>query len=361
LEKKTEDYLNEDILRLELGAGLVSLVDPKRGSDIMKRITAVRTELASDLGILLPMVRIRDRLNLPSFTYEISLQGNIVADGTLVPERLLAVATRERGTVLDGDPAKDPATGRTAYWIEPELRTVAERQGYRVHECSQVIANHLSRIAEEHAAELLSREVTKQLIDQVRKTHATVVDELIPQQLKLSEVQQVLRNLLDEGVPIRPLSVILEALGDVATDRKDIGWVTERVRERLGRTLCHRHRDPMQRLFAITLDPSIEDAFAATLDAPARHGVHHVSPTLKRALVEQLRETLPDRVWLSKSVVLMVNPEIRALMRRTLKESFPRLSVLSTAEITADTQVESIAILEFPQSDLVAARSLRAV
>ena len=117
----------------------------------------------------------------------------------------------------------------------------------------------------------------------------------------------------------------------------------------------------MQRLFAITLDPSIEDAFAATLDAPARHGVHHVSPTLKRALVEQLRETLPDRVWLSKSVVLMVNPEIRLLMRRTLKESFPRLTVLSTAEITADTQVESIAILEFPQSDLVATRSLRAV
>ena len=360
-EKKTEDYLNEDILRLELGAGLVTLVDPKRGSDIMKRITAVRTELASDLGILLPMVRIRDRLNLPNFTYEISLQGNIVAEGTLVPERLLAVASRERSAALDGDPAKDPATGRTAYWIEPEVRAVAEKQGYRVHECSQVIANHLSKVAQEHAAELLSREVTKQLIDQVRKTHATVVDELIPQQLKLSDIQQVLRNLLDEGVPIRPLSVILEALGDVATDRKDIGWVTERVRERLGRTLCHRHRDPMQRIFAITLDPSIEDAFAATLDAPERHGVHHVSPTLKRALVEQLRETLPDRVWLSKSVVLMVNPEIRSLLRRTLKESFPRLTVLSTAEITTDTQVESIAILEFPQSEIVPTRSLRAV
>lgn len=363
-EKKTEDYLNEDAIRLELGASLIPLVDPARGSDIMKKITAVRTHLASDLGILLPMVRIKDRLNLPSFHYEISLLGNVIASDSLVPERLLAVSNRMKTPDFDGDPTREPSTGRPAYWIAPEDRAAAERSGFRVLDCAQVIANHLHRIAEDHAAELLTREVTKQLIDQVHKTHATIVEELIPNQLKLSEVQQILRNLLDEQVPIRPLSLILETIGDLALDRKDTQWITERVRERLGRTLCHRLRDSRNRIAAITLDPSIEDAFAALLDAPSRQGVQTVPPSLKRALVEQLREfplesnaeTKPNPNS-SKPLVLLVNPEIRALMRRTLRESFPRLPILATTEITADTLVESIALIELPEHSM--AYSLR--
>lgn len=358
-EKKTEDYLNEDAIRLELGASLIPLVDPARGSDIMKKITAVRTHLASDLGILLPMVRIKDRLNLPSYQYEISLLGNVIASASLVPERLLAISNRNKSPEFEGDPTRDPATGRPAYWIAPDDRTVAERTGFRVLDCAQVIANHLHRIAEDHAAELLTREVTKQLIDQVHKTHATIVEELIPNQLKLSEVQQILRNLLDEQVPIRPLSLILETIGDLALDRKDTQWLTERVRERLGRTLCHRLRDSRNRISAITLDPSIEDGFASLLDAPTRQGTQLVPPSLKRALIEQLREfpieshtgTNPI-VSNKKPIVLLVNPEIRTLMRRTLRETFPRLPILATTEITSDTLVESIALIELPESSL---------
>jgi flagellar biosynthesis protein FlhA len=266
---------------------------------------------------------------------------------------------RNKSPDFDGDPTRDPATGRPAYWIDPEDRSVAERSGFRVLDCAQVIAAHLHRIAEDHAAELLTREVTKQLIDQVHKTHATIVEELIPNQLKLSEVQQILRNLLDEQVPIRPLSLILETIGDLALDRKDTQWLTERVRERLGRTLCHRLRDSRNRISAITLDPSIEDGFASILDTPSRQGGPLVPPSLKRALIEQLREfpieSSTDAKPItshSKPIVLLVNPEIRALMRRTLRESFPRLPILATTEITSDTLVESIALIELPESSI---------
>ena len=352
-EKKIEDYLQEDELRLELGAKLIPLVDPKTGSDIMKRIGTVRTELASELGILLPMVRIKDRLSLPSFNYEFSLHGNPVASGSLVPERLLAIpsskSARRGSKTIQGDPAIDPASGKKALWIDPSDRNEAELQGFRVLECGQVIASHLHVLANKHAAELLSRDMTKQLIDQLRKTHSATVDELIPTLLRLSEVQQVLKNLLQEGVPIRPLHLVLETIGDHATQDKDLDELTEKVRQRLARTLCQRLCDSQGRIRAITLDPWIEDALAPA-EASGRKVQASLPPSMFRSLIEQLKHfanTLEDQ---ARPAVLLVNPQIRPLVRQTLGELLPRLHILSTSEISSGVQVESIGLVEMPES-----------
>jgi len=344
-DKKIEDYLQEDPLRLELGAKLIPLVDPKNGSDMMKRISSVRTELASSLGVLLPMVRIKDRLNLQSYQYQFLLYGNAVATGTLVPERLLAVPTRRVSATaqsrLTGDPGIDPATGKRAFWIDPIDRSLAESLGYRVWECGQVLANHLSLVANKHASELLSREVSKQLIDQLHKTNPATVDELIPSVMRLSEVQQILRNLLEEGVPIRPLNLVLETIGDHASENKDLEFLTEKVRQRMSRTLCQRLADPRGRMLAITLDPWIEDAMASSVACP---------PSLLGPLVEQLKAFVSALEDQSRPAVLLVNPQIRQLVRKTIRGSIPNLHVLSTSEICNDTQVESVGVVEVAEA-----------
>lgn len=354
-ERKIEDYLQEDPLRLELGAKLIPLVDPhhagskgvdsKPGIDLMKRIAAVRTQLAAELGILLPMVRIKDRMSLEDYRYEFSLFGNPIASAALVPERLLAVrAERYAGsnpTTLQGDPGFDPVTGKKAFWIEPSDKTLAESQGYRVWDCAQIVANHLLALASKHASELLTREVSKQLVDQLHKSNPATVEELIPSVMKLSEVQQVLRNLLQEQVPIRPLSLVLETLGDHAGENKDPAFLTEMVRQRMSRTLCQRLRDARGRIFAITLDPWIEDALESR---------EAYSPRLVRSLVEQLKSVALEFEDRSRPAVLLVNPQIRRRVRQAVVGALPNLHVLSTSEVSSDTHIESIGMIELDEA-----------
>jgi flagellar biosynthesis protein FlhA len=191
--------------------------------------------------------------------------------------------------------------------------------------------------------------MTKQLIDQLRKTHSATVDELIPTLLRLSEVQQVLKNLLQEGVPIRPLHLVLETIGDHATQDKDLDELTEKVRQRLARTLCQRLCDSQGRIRAITLDPWIEDALASA-EASGRKVQASLPPSMFRSLIEQLKHfanTLEDQ---ARPAVLLVNPQIRPLVRQTLGELLPRLHILSTSEISSGVQVESIGLVEMPES-----------
>ena len=257
--------------------------------------------------------------------------------------------SRFEAKAIQGDPAIDPASGKKALWIDPSDRSVAESQGYRVLDCGQVIASHLHVVANKYAAELLSRDMTKQLIDQLRKTHSATVDELIPTLMRLSEVQQVLKNLLREGVPIRPLHLVLETIGDHVTQIKDIDELTEKVRQRLARTLCQRLSDHRGRIRAMTLDPWIEDAFSSA-EQSGRKVQASLAPSMFRSLVEQLKHytnLLEDQ---ARPAVLLVNPQIRPLVRQTLSDVLPRLHILSTSEISGGVQVESIGLVEMPES-----------
>jgi flagellar biosynthesis protein FlhA len=344
-EKKVEEYLDVDPLRLELGARLIVLADPNRGGDLMKRISTVRATLATEMGILLPMVRIKDRMSLPENKYELSMAGNRIATGYLRPDRLLAIDKGLTLGALEGEETTDPAFGRKAYWIDPRLRQQAEMYGYHVVECGAVLATHVQETARKHADELLTRETAKQLIDQLKKTHATVVDELIPGVLKLSEVQQVLQNLLREDIPIRQLGMILETLGDYAHRIKDPLWLTEYVRHRMARTISHRYRDESGTLRVVTLEPAMEDRIAAGTEQTDRGVFIRLAPDAMTRICARIAEQLKKLDAAGRPRCVLVSPKIRLALRQITQESIGDLRVLSYNEISRDTSIESVGMV----------------
>lgn len=344
-EKKAEDYLEVDPMRLELGAKLIALADPNRGGDLMKRISTVRATLASEMGILLPMVRIKDRMSLPEYSYELSLNGNRIATGMVRTDRLLAIDTGLTLGPIDGEETTDPAFGKRAFWIDPSRRQHAEIYGYQVAECGAVVATHVQETARRHAEELLTREVTKQLVDQLKKTTPTVVEELIPGLMKLSEVQQVLQNLLKEDIPIRQLGLILETLGDFAHRVKDPMWLTEYVRHRLARTISHRFRDSNGVLKVITLDPAVEDRIAAGAEQTDRGVFLRMSPDVVNKTCQKIAEQLRKLEQQSRPLCVLVSPKIRVPLRQMTSENLPLAKILSYNEISRDTTVESVAMV----------------
>lgn len=344
-EKKVEDYLEVDPLRLELGAKLIVLADPNRGGDLMKRISTVRATLASEMGILLPMVRIKDRMSLPEYTYELDMSGNRIATGTLRPDRLLAIDSGLTLGQIQGDETTDPAFGKRAFWIDPKSRQQAEIYGYQVVECGAVLATHVQETARKHADELLTREVAKQLVEQLKKTSATVVDELVPGVMKLAEVQQVLQNLLREDIPIRQLGIIFETLGDFAHRIKDPIWLTEYVRHRLARTISHRYRDPAGVLRVITLDPAMEDRVAAGTEQTDRGIFIRMSPDVIAKTCSKISDHIKKLDAMGKPRCVLVSPKIRVALRQITQESMPDLRILSYNEISRDTSIESVAMV----------------
>lgn len=344
-EKKVEDYLEVDPLRLELGAKLIALADPNRGGDLMKRISTVRATLASEMGILLPMVRIKDRMSLPEYSYELEMSGNRIAGGSLRPDRLLAIDTGLTTGQIQGEETIDPAFGKKAYWIDPRNRQQAEIYGYQVVESGAVLATHVQETARKHADELLTREVTKQLVDQLKKNSATIVDELVPGVMKLSDVQQVLQNLLREDIPIRQLGLIFETLGDYAHRIKDTGWLTEYVRHRLARTISQRYRDQTGVLRVVTLDPAMEDRIAAGTEQTDRGIFIRMSPDAIAKTRARIAEFVKRLDQISKPRCVLVSPKIRIALRQITQETMPDLRILSYNEISRDTTVESVAMV----------------
>jgi flagellar biosynthesis protein FlhA len=347
-EKRIEDYLAVDPMELELGVGLIRLADPKRGGDLLTQITEVRRRVAAELGIVLPKVRIRDNMQLGRRDYRIKISGNAVADGLVFPERFLAIADDAAVEELSGEATVDPATERSAVWVDAEQLDDARRLGLPVLDATTVLSNHVRQVVRDNAADLLSRDATNHLVEELRKTSPTVVDELIPNVMKLGEVQHVLQRLLREGVPIRPLDGVLEALGDHAVHSKDPVLLTEFVRRRMARTLSSRYRDQDRRLWVVTLDAGLEDRILAGIE----HGAHglsmRLSPETVRRICEWIGEQVESLVQAGYSPVVLVSPLLRAGLKQLTMARLPRLVVLSYDEITSDTIVESTRVVHDP-------------
>jgi len=221
----------------------------------------------------------------------------------------------------------------------------AEMMGYTPVEPAAVLAPHLQEIVRQHADELLTRDATKHLLDELRETSPAVIDELIPGLLKLSEVQQVLQLLLREQVPIRQLGLILETLGDYATKTKDAIWLAEYARHRLARTICSKYRDEEGRLFVLTLDPALEDRISAGIDHNDRGLFIRMSSEAIDATCQVIAAELPKLNQYSRSQVVLVSPQIRPALRQITAANLPKLVVLSYNEITRDTKIESVGII----------------
>lgn len=344
-EKKVEDYLAVDPMEMSIGIGLLGLADPARGGDLMERIKGVRNAIAEDIGILLPKVRVRDGMHLGDLEYEIRIAGNTVARAAVYPDRFLAIDSGGTTGVIDGEPTRDPTFGEPAVWIDPARREQAAIFGYTTVQPAAVLATHLQEISRRHADELLSRDATKYLFDQLKEVAPAVVEELIPTQMKLAEVQQVLHMLLREDVPIRQLGIILETLGDYASRTKDPVLLTEYVRNRLARTICSRYRDSQQRLHVVALDPAVEDRIAAGIDHTDRGLFVRMSPAAIESTCARIDQAVKKLTATGHPPIVLVSPRVRPGLRQITASALPRLRVLSYNEVTQDTTIESVGIV----------------
>ena len=344
-EERIEDFLNVDPMEIEIGAALIRLASPKFGGDLLPRITAVRQQTAADIGIILPKVRIRDNIRLGEHQYRIKIGGNPVAGGEAFPGKLLAIDSGVTTGKIPGIETKDPAFQQAAVWIEPGLEERARMLNYTPVEPTAVLATHLQELVRRHADELLTRDASKHLIDELKKISPAVVDELIPGLMKLHDVQQVLQMLLREEVPIKQLSLILESLGDTATKTKDVVYLTEHVRHRLARTLCTRYRDAESRLFVLTLDPALEDKIAAGIDHTERGLFVRTPAATIDKMCDKIAAELPKLTRGGHKPILLVSPQIRAGLKQMTSGNLSRLVVLSFNEITRDTRVEVLGVI----------------
>jgi flagellar biosynthesis protein FlhA len=344
-DERIEDYLTIDPMEMEIGVGLIRLADPSRGGDLLPRITGVRQGVAADIGIVLPKVRIRDNMRLGEHSYRIKITNNAVAEGSVYPDYLLAMDSGFTTGKIAGLETKDPAFGQNAVWIEPGLRDRAEMLGYTPVEPAAVLATHLQEVVRRHADELLTRDATKHLIEELKKVSPAVVDELVPGMMKVSDVQQVLQMLLREEVPIRQLSTILETLGDYAARTKDPVWLTEYVRHRLARAICSRYRDAENRLHVVTLDPALEDRIAAGIEHNDRGLFIRMSPQAVQKTCEVIGNEVTKLSRANLPPVVLVSPHIRPGLKQITAGALPRIHILSYNEVTRDTQIESVALV----------------
>lgn len=344
-EERIEDYLTIDPMEVEIGVGLIRLADPKRGGDLLERIQRVRQNIAAEMGIILPKVRIRDNLRIDQNQYRVKIADVPVAEGSVYPQMLLAMESPQVSGRVPGLATTDPAFGTPALWIEGTVRDQAELYGYTVVEPASVLATHLTEVVRRHADEILTRDATKHLIDELKKTSPAVVDELIPGLMKLAEVQHILQMLLREQVPIRQLAPILETLGEYAGRTKDPVLLTEYVRHRLSRSICNRFRDQQGRLFVVTLDPALEDRIRAGIEHSERGLFIRMSPPAVETTNKLIGAEIEKLVRSGHPPVLLVSPQIRAGLKQMTASQMPRLAILSYNEITRDTQIESVALV----------------
>ncbi len=344
-EERIEDYLAVDPMEVEIGVGLIKLADPKRGGDLLERIHRIRQNVAADIGIILPKVRIRDSFQLDQQQYRIKIAGMPVAIDSVYPGMFLAMDSGMTTGKVPGFETKDPAFGTPALWIEPAVREKAEMLGYTVVEPGAVIATHLTETVRKHADELLTRDATKHLIDELKQTSPAVVDELIPSHMKLAEVQQILQMLLREHVPIRQLSSILETLGDYAGRTKDPILLNEFVRARLARQICTRYRDKEGRLHVVTLDPALEDRIRAGFEHTERGLFIRMSPQAVEATCRRIAKDVDKLIVANHRPIVLCSPQIRPAVKELASSHLPDLIVLSYNEITRDTRIESVAMI----------------
>lgn len=346
-KRKTDSILSllqVDQIELEIGYSLIPLVDAEQGGDMLDRITMIRRQCALELGMVVPVIRIRDNLQLPSNAYVIKIKGIEVGQGELLVNNYLAMDSGGVTTKITGEPTKEPAFGLDALWISEQDRENAEINGYTVVDSPSVLATHLTEILKNQAYELLGRQEVQNLLDGLREEYSAVINELVPDLMSVGEIQKVLQNLLREQVPIRNLVTILEALADAAPMGKDIDYLTEYVREALAGQICRRYAEDSI-ISVLTLEQKWEEAISSGIEQTERGNMINLEPQLLQKMFAQLRIAL-DNNSLPQPIIL-VSPHIRLALKRLTERVIPSLIVLSFNEIVAEIQVQAVGMVKW--------------
>jgi flagellar biosynthesis protein FlhA len=338
-----------DEVCLEIGFQLIPLVDEKQGGLMLQRVRALRKHLATQLGFIVPSVHITDNLRLRPREYSILLRGVEIGKWELEAGRVLAVSNDPNPRMIQGKETNEPAFGVPARWIDPKIEDQALAAGYSVVDQTTVIATHLGELMRKNANELLSRGETKRLLDTLNESHPRLVDELLPKLLTLGEIQRVLQQLLREGVSIRNLGSILEALVETAPTNKSLPGLVESARQALGRTLVQPLLAPDGTLRVFTINPQIEDQVIRALEGDLGSRLNDPGRTdaagsALRKLVEALKPLI-QRQSDSATPVLLCSSPARYHLRRWLEPFMPRLAVIAPVEIPPGVQVRSVGVV----------------
>ncbi len=346
-EEHVEDYVQVDALELEIGYSLISLVDESQGGDLFNRIANIRKQLALELGIVIPPIRVRDNLQLDPNQYVIKIRGNVIATDTLIMDRLLAMNTGNVTEEIQGISVKEPAFGLPAVWIPVFEREHAELAGYTVVEPVAVLSTHLQEVLRRNADKILSRQDTKKLIENLKKDYPAVVEDLTPELLPIGSVQKVLQNLLREGIPIRDLVTILESLVDYARVTKNVDVLTEYVRHSLSETIARLFADANGVVLAILMGPNLEQMLTSALQSQRESSASlGLSPEMIEAIQKGMSENIDNAIAAGYQPIVLCSATVRPYFYRIIHTAFPNVSVLSFTELPPDTEIEFIGKLE---------------
>lgn len=332
--------LQVDPIELEFGYGIIPLADPNQGGDLFDRLVMIRRQIALELGLIVPIIRLRDNIQLDSNQYLIKIKGNDMAKGTIVFDHYLAMSPGSVEGEIEGIDTIEPAFGLPAKWIRSDLREKAELLGYTVVDPSSVISTHLTEVIKKYSFELLSREDVKQLIDNAKDTNPSLVDELIPGLMSIGDVQKVLANLLGEGVSIRNLVSILEALADHARSTRDVNILTEYARQKLSRQLSKSYF-PFGQAKVVTLEQPLENMLMEAIDQNENGTFLAIDPMKTQGILASLATEVRKLMQMGELPIVVTAPIVRIYFKRMSAQAIPDLIVLSYNEIESDIDIQS--------------------
>ncbi len=336
--------LQVDPIELEFGYAIIPLADKNQGGDLLDRVVMIRRQLAIELGVIVPTIRLRDNIQLNPNQYVIKIKGVEVASGELMLDHFMAMNPGTAEEEIDGIPTYEPAFGLAAVWIHESQRDRAEMLGYTVVDPPSIVATHMTEIIKRHVHELLSRQDVQTLVDNVKSTCPAVVEELIPKVMSLGEIQKVLSNLLREGVSIRDMVTILETLADYAPITRDTDMLTEYVRQSLGRAISRTYIN-QNNADVITLDPKLEQLIMDSVQRTEAGSYIAMDPAMSNKIVNKAAAMTERIVQSGKMPIILASPMVRLYFKRLTENSIPGLVVLSYNELDPALEVNSVGMV----------------